>query len=276
MLNRKRVILGCGYIGKALLEYWHHDKRNLIATTTSADRQQELGLLAGEVVVVQGDDRAALRKLLVGAKQVIVCVAPKTGYSYASVYLNTAKTLCDVLKEGTSVEQLVYTSSTSVYGEQSGAWVTEDTPVKPIGINGEILCETESLYLNAHTPNHVLMTVLRLGGIYGPGREHESRARKMAGKVFPGNGEQFSNWIHQEDAVRAIDWVLKRHLTGIYNVCSDDHPTRQSLYDHITSQLQLPSVLWDAFQGDSHLGNRRVSNEKLRATGFEFHHSAIQ
>ncbi len=276
MLNRKRVILGCGYIGKALLEYLHHDKKSLIATTTSAERQFELEPLAGEVVVVQGDDRVTLRKLLTGVKQVIVCVAPKKGDSYANVYLKTAKVLCSILKEGTSVEQLVYTSSISVYGEQGGVWVTEEASVKPIGINGEILCETESIYLNAYTPNQVVMTVLRLGGLYGPGREHEIRARKMAGKIFPGSGEQFSNWIHQEDAVRAIDWVLKRRLGGIYNVCSDDHPTRKSLYEKITAQLQLSSVQWDPFQEGAHSGNRKVSSEKLKATGFEFLHSALE
>ncbi len=276
MLNRKRVILGCGYIGKALLEYWHHDKKNLIATTTSAKRQLELEPFAGEVVVVKGDDRAALRKLLSGVKQVIVCVAPKAGDNYSSVYLDTAKAVCDVLKEGTSVDQLVYTSSVSVYGEQGGAWVKEDVSVKPIGINGEILCETESIYLNAYTPNNIVATVLRLGGIYGPEREHESRTRKMAGKFFPGSGDQFSNWIHQEDAVRAIDWVLKRRLGGIYNLCSEDHPTRKGLYDQITAQLQLPSVLWDSNQEGSHSGNKKVSSERLIETGFKFLHTAMR
>ncbi len=270
MVNRKRVILGCGYIGKALLEFWHHDKKNLIATTTSAERQRGLEPFAGEVVVVEGDDRAALRKLLSRAKQVIVCVAPKMGDSYANVYLNTAKALCDVLKEGTSVEQLVYTSSVSVYGEQGGGWVTEDDTVKPIGINGEILCETETVYLNVFTPNNIAATVLRLGGIYGPGREHESRTRKMAGKIFSGSGDQYSNWIHQEDAVRAIDWVLKRRLGGIYNLCSEDHPTRKALYDQITAPLQLPSVQWDVSQEGSHSATRRFQAKSLRGQASSF------
>lgn len=274
MLPKKRLILGCGYIGKALLEYWRHDKKNLIATTTRSERQQELVPFAGEVAVLQGDNRLALRKLLSGVKQIIVCVAPKSGDSYANVYLNTAKALSDVLKEGSSVEQLVYTSSISVYGERFGEWVTEEATLRPIGINAEILCETEALYLNAVTPNNLSATVLRLGGIFGPQREHEQRSRHMAGKTFPGSGDQYSNWIHQEDAVRAIDWVLKRRLAGIYNLCSDDHPTRKELYEKILTQLMLPPIHWDPLQEGAHSGNKRVSSEKLKSTGFSFVHTA--
>ncbi len=273
--SNKRVILGCGYIGKALLEYWHHNKKNLVGTTTRAMRLEELEPLAGQVVVMQGDDRTALRKLLSGVKQIVICVAPKTADGFANVYLDTAKTLCDVLKEGTSVEQIVYTSSISVYGEHFGQWVTEETSLKPIGVKQEVLCETEALYLNVSSPNPIQVAVLRLGGIYGPNREHEKRCLQMSGKPLSGNGEEYSNWIHQEDAVHAIDWVLKRHLSGVYNVCSEDHPKRKELYDQLTTRLHLPPMQWDPTRSEGHSGNKKVSSEKLKKTGFSFHHSAL-
>jgi nucleoside-diphosphate-sugar epimerase len=265
-----RVVLGCGYVGKALLEYWQPEKNRLVATTTQPQRQMELEPLANEVMVLRGNDRTGLRRIFSQANEVVVCVAPKMGGSYEETYLDTAKAVCDILREATPVKHLIYTSSISVYGCHNGEWVTEESSLNASGANAEILKETEKLYLSFPT---IKSTILRLGGIYGPQREHETRARKMSGTICAGNGEQFSNWVHQEDIVRSIDWVLKHRLDGVYNVCSDDHPTRQFLYERILNKLGLPPIQWDLSLEGPHGGNRRVSSEKLKATGFNFLHN---
>ncbi|MGZ3632988.1 MAG: SDR family oxidoreductase [Parachlamydiaceae bacterium] len=265
----KRVILGCGYVGKALLDYWQSDKATLVATTTNLERQKELQSLANEVAVLHGDDETALKKVFSDAKEVVICVAPKNGQSYEKTYLATAKAISIILNQETTVEHLIYTSSTSVYGNYHGQWVTEESELRPIGRDEKILCDTEALYLNA-LPQSVLVTVLRLGGTYGPQREHEKRARQMAGTIRAGSGEHFTNWIHQQDVVRVIDWVLKNRLSGLYNVCNDEHPTRKQLYEAILSKLNLPFIQWDPSQEAPHLGNKRVSNEKIKQTGFQF------
>ncbi|MEM7176029.1 MAG: NAD-dependent epimerase/dehydratase family protein [Chlamydiota bacterium] len=265
------VILGCGYIGTALLKHWKSCQQHVIATTRSREHQQKLAAITPEAKQLRGSDRAALQELLAEADRIVICVAPSNRESYQATYLDTASALSGVLPSCPTVTQLVYTSATSVYGCRNGNWVAEDSTLSPIGENGKVLCRTEEIYLS-HLPKHIAPTVLRLGGIFGPGRELTQRARYLAGKRASGSGDTFCNLAHQEDIVRAIDWVIEHHLTGIYNICGDDHPTRRELYSPILQQMGLPAIEWDPTQVGPHSGNKRVSNQKIKDTGFCFLH----
>lgn len=269
----RTMILGVGYIGGALLEYWKREaKRSLIATTTSVEKLQALKQQADTVILVRGDDVETIRKALQSVEQIVIAIAPTKGNSYKETYLETAKTFRSVLAQNNSLKHLVYLSSTSVYGDRNGEWVTEETDLEPQSENSRTLCDTEALYLQ-QSSSKLLVTVLRLGGIYGPSRSHYSRVKTFAGTSLPGSGNAFCNWVHQEDVVRAIDWVLKNQLYGVYNICSDDHPSRKELYNLISAEIKAPQVTWDPTTIGAHAGNRKVSNEKIRDTGFTFLHS---
>ena len=269
----RTMIFGVGYIGSALLAYWEEEGgRNLIATTTSIEKRQEDKEKAHAVILARGDDEDAVRKSLNSIEEVVIAVAPKKGSSYKKTYLDTAKTFSTVLAKNDSVKHLVYLSSTSVYGDRNGDWVTEETDLDPKSENSKTLCDTEALYLQ-QSSSKLIITVLRLGGIYGPGRSHSSRIKRLNGNPLSGDKNAFCNWVHQEDVVRAIDWVLKNHLSGVYNICSDDHPSKKELYNSITEEMKAPEVTWDSTTTGPHAGNRRVSNKKIRETGFTFLHS---
>lgn len=239
------------------------------ATTTTPDRVTELASVAQQVRVVNGTDEAGLRSLLQDQSIVLLSVGAPNANAYEETYLQTAKTLVAVLKDASSVQQVIYTGSYAVYGDRQGAWVDEAYPVAPANRNGEILAETEQVLLSAAS-DALKVCVLRLGGIYGPGRELIKIFGRAAGTTRPGKGEDAANWVHLEDIVGAIDFARERSLTGIYNLVGSVPVTTRELLKRVFAAHNLPNVLWDVSQTSTRPYNARVSNQKLREAGYQF------
>ncbi|WP_458647919.1 NAD-dependent epimerase/dehydratase family protein [Sivoneniella epilithica] len=268
------VILGCGYVGRSLAPRWRQTM-TVTATTTTAARLAELQTLADRAVVVKGNDDAAVRSLLHSQQVVLLSVGAPNSTAYEETYLNTAKTLVAALKESPSVQQVIYTGSYAVYGDRGGEWVDETTPVMPLNRKAEVLAETEQVLLSA-VHNSLKVCVLRLGGIYGTGRELVKIFGRAAGSVRPGTGEEASNWIHIDDIVGAIAFAQQQNLNGIYNLVGTVPITTQELLDRIFTAYSLPLATWDANQPSARSYNARVSNQKLRDAGYEFIYPEIQ
>jgi nucleoside-diphosphate-sugar epimerase len=267
------VILGCGYVGRSLAPCWRQTM-TVTATTTTVDRLAELQLLADRAMVVKGNDEAAVRSLLHDQQVLLVSVGAPNANAYEETYLNTAKTVVAALKES-SVQQVIYTSSYAVYGDRGGDWVDETTPVLPLNQKAEILAETEQVLLSA-AQDSLKVCVLRLGGIYGAGRELVKIFGRAAGSVRPGTGKEASNWIHIDDIVGAIAFAQQHHLNGIYNLVGTVPLTTQELLDRVFTAYNLPLATWDSSQSSSRSYNARVSNQKLRDAGYQFIYPEIQ
>jgi nucleoside-diphosphate-sugar epimerase len=268
------VILGCGFVGKAVARAWQ-SKFTVTATTTSASRVTELEPLVDRVVIVRGDDTVGLRSLLHDQTVVLLAMGAPSAEAYEETYLQTAKTLVSVLSEVPTVQQIIYTGSYAVYGDRAGQWVDETTPVAPANRNGEILAETEQVLLEAVTPNRQVC-VFRLGGIYGPGRELTKIFQRAPGTTRPGDGTDAANWIHLDDIVGAIVFAQKHHLSGLYNLVGTVPLTTRELLDRICVANQWESVIWDPSQRSRRPYNARVSNQKLRNVGYQFVYPEIQ
>ncbi|MDA0674047.1 MAG: SDR family oxidoreductase [Cyanobacteria bacterium] len=245
----KVAIIGCGYVGSAVAQSWQSQGLIVLATTTRHERVSELAAVADRIEVLQGNDAERLRTLLADRQVVLLCVGPKRGASYADTYLSTAETLAQILPD-TAVQQLIYTSTASVYGQHQGNWVTEATPVSPGSDNGKIIAAAEQTLLAAATPQQ-LICILRLGGIYGPGRTLGKIYGRAAGTTRPGKGDERSNWVHLEDIVGAIDWVRRHRLSGLYNLVQDDVPRVRELIDAVCQRHDLAPVQWDETQPSS-------------------------
>lgn len=269
------TIIGCGYVGTAVARLWRQQQLTVTATTTSPARLLELTALVDQAVVVRGNDAATLQALLKNQQVVLLSVGASNRSGYEDAYLSTAKTLATVLQENTTVQQVIYTSSYAVYGDQQGAWVTESSPIAPANENGRILAETEHVLLSAAT-EHLKVCVLRLGGIYGPGRELVKIFGRIAGTTRPGDGTDASNWVHLDDIVGAIDFVRTHQLHGIYNLVQDEPLTTGELFEQIFTQHKLPKLMWDATQSSDRPYNARVSNQKLRSAGYQIQHPQIE
>jgi len=268
------VILGCGYVGKAVANHWR-SRFTLTATTTTVSRVSELEPLVDRVVIVKGNDEVGLRSVLHNQHTLLLAISARSPDAYEETYLQTAKTLISVLPDVPTLEQIIYTGSYAVYGDRAGEWVNETTPVRPANRNGGILAETEQVLLSAATSER-RVCILRLGGIYGPGRELVKIFRRAAGTTRPGAGTDWANWIHLDDIVGTITFAQAHALDGIYNLVGTLPITTGELLKRICSAHNLPPVTWDASQSSLRPYNAKVSNQKLRNAGYQLIYPEIQ
>jgi len=279
----KATILGCGYVGQAVAIAWEAQGINVTATTTQPERMADLEAIATHAVIVHGNDAPALQSLLADQDVVLISVgAPqRTVAAYEETYLHTAKTLKSILPQ-TAVQQVIYTGTCAVYGDHDGAWVNEKTAIAPRSRTSEILADTEQVLLSMAkaegadaTRSATRVCVLRMGGIYGPGRELARIFSRAAGQERPGDGSEPSNWIHLDDIARAILFASHYRLNGIFNLVQDHPPSRRDLIDWVCRTHQLTPVRWNPDAPSERSYNAKVSNQKIRQAGYVFTHPSF-
>jgi nucleoside-diphosphate-sugar epimerase len=261
-------IVGCGYVGQAAATHWKQMGHHVAVTTRHSDRIPFLKTLADQVYLL---GTQSLDAFIAQQEALLICVAPDAVSDYTSTYLHTAKQVAEQTKWSSTLQHILYTSSTSIYGDHAGAWVDESTLLKPVHENAKILSETEQILLSCAS-THLKVCIFRLAEIYGPGREIENRLRRMQPQSFPGTGDSYTNLIHLTDIVLALDFALQHGLNGIYNLCNDFHIPRHLFYDWLCEKEQMTAIKWDPTRTHSHQGNRRVSNQKLKSAGYVFSH----
>jgi nucleoside-diphosphate-sugar epimerase len=273
----KLAIIGCGYVGSAVAGLWHAEGNEVTVTTTTRDRVTELQAIASKVVVVMGDDLSGLKQVVANQDVVLLSVGSKqrTTEVYRQVYLDTAQNVVRAIKDNPGVKQLIYTGSYGVINNKNGDTVEETVAVNPQDEFGEILAQTEQVLLDASTEDFKTC-ILRLTGIYGPGRELIKIFRRVAGTTRPGSGESYTNWVHLEDIVRAIDFAKDRQLQGIYHLNSDEVMTNKEFLQRLFEAHDLPPVTWDSSQTSLHAYNMKLSNQKIKSAGFELAHPKIK
>jgi nucleoside-diphosphate-sugar epimerase len=132
-------------------------------------------------------------------------------------------------------KRVIFTGSTSVYDQQNGEVVDENSPTEPLRETARVLLEAEAVALRAGG------IVARLGGIYGPGRSMFLRKFAEGSAVLEAGGERFINLIHREDAARALLRLADPAIpSGIYNVCDNHPPTQREIYGWISEFFQKP------------------------------------
>jgi nucleoside-diphosphate-sugar epimerase len=265
------LIIGCGYIGTEVAKIWRKAGYTVTATTRNPERLEELSQVAHKSVIIKGDNEEELIPLIKNNDVILVSIAADTPKHYESAYLNTAQTFRRLALELDLPRQLIYTSTTTVYGDHHGRWVDENSPLLAESEQGKILIDAEKTFLSLQEIGWQVC-VLRISEIYGPTRELSNRFLRHKEHILPGCGERFTNMAHKNDIVSAIDYALRHKLEGIYNISDDEHPTRKQLYDILSQKLQLPPVKWDPTHTPLHSGNKRVSNHKIKSEGFAFQH----
>ncbi|MFM7449611.1 MAG: SDR family oxidoreductase [Leptolyngbyaceae cyanobacterium] len=273
------AILGCGYVGSALADYWQERGHFVTGTTTSRERVASLAKTVSKAVLMKGDDFTAVHSLLQGQDTLVVSVAP-TGFqqadeaTYETTYITTTKNLVKALSQTPSVTQVIYLSSCSVYGDRQGEWVDETAHIDPLDHKSQVLYEAEQTILQAANDRQKVC-VLRLGGIYGPGRELVDMFGGLAGMTIPGKGDRFINWIHRDDIIGAIEFIRLNELEGVYNLVDDSQLTIKEQVKRVCSRYGLPPVDWDSSKLSFQRKSLQVSNQKLKAAGYDLIHPQI-
>ena len=264
------AIVGCGYIGSSVAALWN-GQHQITATTRKVENLDKLGKIAQKSQLLRGSDEKEFIPLILNNEIIVVTIGADGPDHYGSAYLGVAEIFRHLALEMDLPRRLIYTSSTSVYGDHSGLWVDEGSSLLAKDELSKILKKAEETYLSLEELGWQV-SLFRLAQIYGPGRETSKRVQELEGKSLPGSGEQYTNMIHKSDCASAIDYALKHHLEGIFNLADDDHPTRKELYRMVSNQFDLPQVVWDSSHQEFSAPNKRVSNHKIKQAGFTFQH----
>lgn len=247
---RSVLIAGAGDVGGRLAALRAQGGEDVIAL-----RRRDAGVVSG-VRAIRADLRSGegLERLPRRPDMLVFCAAPdaRDEVAYRGLYVDGLRRLLDRL----DVERLLFVSSTSVYREDAGEWIDEATPAQPTSFNGRILLEAER-ELAAHGE----AAVLRLAGLYGPGREAMlSRARREQPPR-----PRWSNRIHVDDAAGALSHLLNLDELQRLYLGSDDRPVLESeLVAWVRRQEGLPAL---APRAEAESG-KRISNAHLRVSGW--------
>ena len=162
--------------------------------------------------------------------------------------------------------RIVYIGSTSALPAIDG-WVFENEQRRPGTERGAVQRDAEDLVL-AHGQQHgIPTTVLRLGGLYGPGRPLGRLYRQRREGPLPGDGNAPTNLIHVEDAVQASVAALTAptHVAGVIHVVDDDHTPRRAMYDALARANGQPALSWEReIEPSQPPTGKRVSNLKMK------------
>jgi nucleoside-diphosphate-sugar epimerase len=270
------MIFGCGYVGSALAERLLESGVRVGALTRNAEKAARLRAMGlHEVLVAELQSPAWSRELKGSYEAVVNCVSSAGGglEGYRASYLEGQRAILAWAK-GRQLSATVYTSSTSVYPQDGGVWVDEASPTEAAPPTGRIIRESEMLLQAAGTELGGTF-ILRLAGIYGPGRHYLiNQVREGAGEI-PGSGDYALNMIHRDDAVGAILAALaqrERADAGIYNIADDAPATKAEVVAWLAQKLGLappefrPDLISDRLKRrGGRMPHRFVSNAKARS-----------
>ena len=211
-------------------------------------------------------DDAALRAAIATANHVLVSIPPgETGDP-------VLRDFADLLRERRP--RIVYLSSLGVYGDSAGGWVDEDSPCRPTAARSRQRLQAEQQWTRFAGETGAGLTILRLAGIYGPGRNALEAVKRGEVRRVVKPGQVF-NRIHVFDIAQAIDAAFVREASGIFNV-ADDEPSPPG--DPIAFAARLlgaavpPEIPFDAVKATMtpmavsfYAECRRASNARLKS-----------
>lgn len=286
-----RIIFGCGYLGLRVGRLWRQSGDHTIAVSRYEQRGSEPTSAARAGMFTALGDVTKPKTLgwcktqipnLGGASVEAMLFA--VGYDRtgnADIHTAFATGLQNVLEAlPPSITRVIYISTTGVYGPAAGEWVDESTAPNPQREGG-----AASLAAEQALAGHSLggrSAILRLGGLYGPGRvPHLEKLR--AGEPLPVPEDGWLNLIHVDDAARIVvaadAWLARQPLAVTPHIfCVVDHEPvrRREYYAEAARRLGATRPQFEQPSADSPAAaraavSRRVSNERLRTTiDFDF------
>lgn len=256
------LILGLGYVGVPLGEELARQGHDVFGLCRTAVSHPGITTLVGDITKPE-----TLQALPCEWDWIVNTVSSSKGgpEDYRAVYLQGTRNIVASFR----TSKYVYTSSTSVYGQTAGEAVDEQSPTEPSSETSRILIDTEQLLLNQKTFPAV---ILRISGIYGPGRGHLYRQYLRGEAVIPGRGDRMINMIHVDDVVSAIITGLEHGRAGeIYNVTDDEPVSYLEFFQWLSNRLRrpIPPFAEEAPTRKRAIANKRVSNRKLRELGWK-------
>jgi nucleoside-diphosphate-sugar epimerase len=270
------LIVGCGYIGLPLAAELARQGHVVFGLRRRTNTDAELKGLGIEPLCADITSPETLKSLPADFDWVVNCTASGGGdvADYRRIYREGNRHLLQWLDHA-RLKKFVYTSSTSVYGQNDGSLVTEKSPTSPVAETAGVLLEAEDLLLAAAAKGFPA-AVLRLAGIYGPQRGHWFKQFLRGEARIEGDGSRHLNMIHRDDAVLAIIAALEHGQGGqVYNVVDEAPVTQLEFFQWLAAQFGKP--LPPSIPADPNVWrrrgvtNKRVGNARLKTElGYQF------
>ena len=254
-------ILGCGWLGLPLAKAFLKDGCRVNGSVTSIEKKEILSAFGIQAYVINLANEITQADFF-SSEVLVVTVPPRRRSQEAGVYKQHIKKLVDYIALQNHINHVIYTSSTSVYKDENRSWKENDLTSLEESANEELF-EVESLFLSLVNKK---VSILRLGGLTGGTR---MLAKHFAGKKDIAGGGRPVNLVHFEDVVAAIQFVVKKELTGVYNICALEHPSKKDFYTALALKFELeaPEFLEELFNG------KMIDSTKLEEAGYEFKYS---
>jgi nucleoside-diphosphate-sugar epimerase len=265
-MSKTLMIAGCGDVGSRLGQ-----QLSAVGWTVYGMRRTVAQLPAG-IVPVAGDlqfDTCPAAWPSESLDYLVYCAAAtqhdEDGYREA--YVNgLRRALGWLAQHGQQPKRVLFVSSSGVYGQQQGEWVDETSLADAQGYSGRIMLQAENLALSSGLP----ASVVRLTGIYGPGREW------LLGQVRQGyrvatEPPLYGNRIHADDAAGLLAYLLQADARGVAlddcYIGVDDEPA--PLHEVVAwLREQLGVSHWAAESTVRRAGSKRCSNARAKALGW--------
>ncbi len=258
------VIFGCGYVGAAVAREAVDRGARVTALTRNEAKAVALRAEGVEVVVADLASDAWHGRIAGGVDIVLNCVSSGGGgiEGYRRSYVAGMESVVAWARAQREVGTIIYTGSTSVYPQGGGVRVDETAPTDGTGERALILVEAENV-LRASDGACGRWFVLRLAGIYGPGRHHlleQARSGEVAGR-----GDYHLNLIFRDDIVAAVGavWAAGPEVaSGVFNVADDGAATKAEIVAWLAGQLGVGAP---RFTGEPAAGRREVTPDRVIA-----------
>lgn len=274
-------LFGAGYSARAFSDANPYPATPIIGTTRSLARFDALRASGIEPLLFDGASPARpILDALADTTHLIVSAAPDdAGDPVLNVF-------GDAIRSMHSLQWIGYLSTVGVYGDYGGAWIDEDSPCRPKPGRSSDRLAAEQAWAECAGAANVPLAVLRLSGIYGPGRNAFVNLENGTAKRLIKPGQVF-NRIHVADIAGALWHLVGRNEGGIFNVTDDCPAAPQDVVEAAARIMGVAPPPEQAFasaeltpmQRSFYGENKRVSNARLRATGYEFiypdYHAAL-
>lgn len=247
-------ILGCGWLGLPLAKSLIEKGFSLNGSTTSVEKIAVLEnagihpfLVSLSAVEVLEETKISIENFLQNSDVLIIDIPPKLRGDSSENFVAKIQNIIPFI-EKSSVEKVIFVSSTSVYEDTSDLRnVSEETIPNPDTESGRQLLQAEHLL---QSNSNFQTTILRFGGLIG---EDRHPIKFLAGRKDIENPEGPINLIHQIDCIGIIEAILKHPETSgqidksteVFNAVAPFHPTRKDYYTQKAIELNLPLPEFD-------------------------------